>query len=88
MAAIIKAVDKSASQNLTVPIPVGKKIYGIVGIYGTVIRLTQNGVTIRMLDNAGNTREFWFPEPIEFAAASSFTFTGTTATTIGIIYEE
>lgn len=88
MAAVIKAVAKSASANLTIPAPVGKKIYGITGVYGTSIRIQQGDTIVRMLDNSGNTRELWFPDPIEFAAATSFIFNGSVASTIGLIYEE
>lgn len=88
MAAVVKAAQKAANQDLTVPVPVGKKIYGIVGVYATNIHLVQNGIRVRMLDNSGATREVWFPAPIEFAAATSFIFTGTSSATIGIIYEE
>lgn len=88
MAAVVKAAKKAANQNLTVPLPVGKKIYGIVGVYATSINLVQNEITVRLLDNSGSTRELWFPAPIEFAPATSFVFMGTNATNIGIIYEE
>lgn len=88
MAAVVKTAKKAANQGLTVPVPVGKKIYGIVGVYATSIDLIQNEVTVRMLDNSGSTREVWFPTPIEFAAATSFKFIGTSSATIGIIYEE
>lgn len=88
MAVVVKTAYHTANVDLTVPLPVGKKIYGITGVYGTSVRIIQNGVTARILDNSGSTREVWFPCPIEFAESSSFVFNGNVGATVAIFHEE
>lgn len=88
MVQTIVTVDKPANADAVIPLPVGKKLYGAVGLNSKNIDIEIDGKTFRILSNTGATREIWYPVPLEFEAAAKIIFNGSgIAGTCGIIID-
>lgn len=87
MAVITEIVYHSAGVNNNYVVPVGKKIYGFVGIAATDIDLTVDGVTVQLLSNTG-VRMLLLPVPLELKASAYLTFKGNSNVSVGIIRDE
>lgn len=87
MAQIIENVYHPAGTSVTYAVPVGKKIYGFIGISIIDIDIDADGVKNVLLSNTG-FRMYMFPAPIEFKASTVLTFRGNANATVGVIRDE
>ena len=79
MPQIINTVNKFSAADAVIPLPVGKRMYAVLGAQSKNVLVRMNGVETTILNNAG-ARELWFPVPLEFAAAAEIVFRSTTST--------
>lgn len=87
MAQIIDVVNHTAGIDSPYAAPVGKKIYGFVGIRSLDISADVDGANVVILSNGGE-RQYYLPCPIEFKASTVLKFVGASTNTVGIIRDE
>lgn len=79
MPQIINTVNKYSAADAVIPLPVGKKMYAVLGAQSKNILVRMNGTETIILNNV-SSRELWFPVPLEFAAAAEIVFRSTSST--------
>lgn len=87
MSQIVDVVSHTAGIDSPYAVPVGKKIYGFVGIRSLDISADIDGASVVILSNGGE-RQYMFPYPIEFKPATVLKFVGTSTNTVGIVRDE